>query len=292
MSQVWSNNANSVLAAGISNSATTITINGSHGSRFPVVASPNFAWATLEDASGNIEIVKITTHTSGSSSFTVVRAQQGTTARAFSTGDVFEVRLTAAELAGFELDIDNLEATRARHDGQVYTGVHQFPSTVSIGNVSATEISFLDGVTSAIQTQLNSKGAIAGQTWTGTHVFPANTSIGLVSATEIGYLDGVTSPIQTQLNALDVGKSDVAGDTYSGVHDFTSATLRAATRPLGTNDNTVATMAALQQAVFDSANLPASPSDGIEYYLSVLAGIVSWKAPSENHLHNHFHGIV
>ena len=42
----------------------------------------------------------------------------------------------------------------------------------------------LDGVTSAIQTQLNNKQAVVAN----------------VSDTEIGYLDGVTSAIQTQLD--------------------------------------------------------------------------------------------
>ena len=51
--------------------------------------------------------------------------------------------------------------------------------------VSATELGYLDGVTSAIQTQLNGKQA----------------TVLNVSDTEIGYLDGVTSSIQTQLDA-------------------------------------------------------------------------------------------
>jgi hypothetical protein len=76
------------------------------------------------------------------------------------------------------------------------------------GNVSAngatispTELSYLDGVSSAIQTQLNAKAPSAGPTFTGTVVLPSTTSIGTVSDTEISYLDGVTSAIQTQLNA-------------------------------------------------------------------------------------------
>ena len=76
------------------------------------------------------------------------------------------------------------------------------------GNVSAngatispTELSYLDGVTSAIQTQINTKAPSAGPTFTGTVVLPSTTSIGTVSDTEISYLDGVTSAIQTQLNA-------------------------------------------------------------------------------------------
>ena len=51
--------------------------------------------------------------------------------------------------------------------------------------VSATELGYVDGVTSSIQTQLDGKQTIVSG----------------VSDTEIGYLDGVTSAIQTQLDA-------------------------------------------------------------------------------------------
>ena len=54
----------------------------------------------------------------------------------------------------------------------------------ALTTVSATELGYLDGVTSAVQTQLNAKQAVVSG----------------VDSTEIGYLDGVTSAIQTQLN--------------------------------------------------------------------------------------------
>jgi len=55
----------------------------------------------------------------------------------------------------------------------------------ALTSVSATELGYLDGVTSAVQTQIDGKQA-------------ANAN---VSTTELGYLDGVTSAIQTQLDA-------------------------------------------------------------------------------------------
>jgi hypothetical protein len=82
-----------------------------------------------------------------------------------------------------------------------------------LSTVSVTELGYLNGVTSAIQTQIDSKQAIATgaiTTVTGTNL---TVSMALVSdasgkianhasvtATELGYLDGVTSAIQTQLN--------------------------------------------------------------------------------------------
>lgn len=79
------------------------------------------------------------------------------------------------------------------------------PSTVS-----ATELGYLDGVSSAIQTQLDGKQA-------------ANAN---VSTTELGYLDGVTSAIQTQLDGK-VASSlvDAKGDLLVGSADNTLARL-------------------------------------------------------------------
>jgi hypothetical protein len=82
-----------------------------------------------------------------------------------------------------------------------FTGTIVLPATTSIANVTSTEIGYLDGVTSAIQTQLDNKQAI----------------IANVSDTEIGYLDGVTSAIQTQLNTkASTGKAIAMAIVFGG----------------------------------------------------------------------------
>lgn len=53
-------------------------------------------------------------------------------------------------------------------DGGTVTGTVVLPSTTSIGTVDSTEIGYLDGVTSAIQTQINTKAPTASPTLTGT----------------------------------------------------------------------------------------------------------------------------
>lgn len=50
-----------------------------------------------------------------------------------------------------------------------------FPNISGAVTPTHTELNYVDGVTSAIQTQIDTKGAIAGQTWTGTHTFPSTT---------------------------------------------------------------------------------------------------------------------
>jgi hypothetical protein len=84
-----------------------------------------------------------------------------------------------------------------------------------IGSVSNTEIQYLDGVTSSIQTQLNAKANLADPTFTGNVVLPSTTVIGDVDATEIGYLNGVSSNVQTQLDAKLA--SSTASSTYAAL---------------------------------------------------------------------------
>ena len=89
------NNAFSTLAGSITNVATTLAVQTGHGDRFPAITGSDWTYITLQDAAGNIEIVKVTARAALSDTFTVTRAQEGTTARAWSAGDVVELRLTA-----------------------------------------------------------------------------------------------------------------------------------------------------------------------------------------------------
>lgn len=79
--------------------------------------------------------------------------------------------------------------------------------------VTATELGYVSGVTSAIQTQLNAKQATitgAATTITGTNLTASRAlasdgsgkvAVSAVTATELGYLTGVTSALQTQLDS-------------------------------------------------------------------------------------------
>ena len=89
----------------------------------------------------------------------------------------------------------------AKTAGPTFTGTVTLPSTTSIGNITSTELSYIDGITSSVQTQINTKSPSSSPTFTGTVVLPSTTSIGVVDSTEISYLDGVTSGIQTQINS-------------------------------------------------------------------------------------------
>ena len=84
---------------------------------------------------------------------------------------------------------------------------------VAVSAVTATELGYLDGVSSAIQTQLDAKQAtitgaattIDDADLTASRALVSSGSgkvaVSAVTSTELGYLDGVTSAIQTQLDA-------------------------------------------------------------------------------------------
>jgi hypothetical protein len=102
MAVKFSNNAATVLAADLTTSATTITV--SDGSVFPALSASEHTYVTLEDLSANREVVKVTAISSNT--LTVVRGQDGTSARAFSTADKCELRITAALLNDLNTDAD------------------------------------------------------------------------------------------------------------------------------------------------------------------------------------------
>jgi hypothetical protein len=97
---LWANNTNAMLAAGITNSQTTITLTSGQGAQFPSPTGGAFFPLTLQSSS-NALIYEITYCTARSGdTLTVTRGQEGTTALAFNAGDLAQNRPTAGTLNG------------------------------------------------------------------------------------------------------------------------------------------------------------------------------------------------
>lgn len=94
---LFTDNASSLLASGILSTDTSVTVTAGQGALFPAPGANQICVATLEDTSGNIEIVWVTARTTDT--FVITRAQEGTTALAFASGSRFELRVTAGILA-------------------------------------------------------------------------------------------------------------------------------------------------------------------------------------------------
>jgi microcystin-dependent protein len=109
MAVLVKNNAYSTLASGITAIATTITVAAGTGSRFPAAGGSDYFYATLIDTSNNLEVVKVTSRSTDT--LTVVRGQDGTTGRIYSSGDRIELRVTAALLADIRDSITPADGT-------------------------------------------------------------------------------------------------------------------------------------------------------------------------------------
>ncbi|XCH78844.1 MAG: hypothetical protein WHF31_15180 [Candidatus Dehalobacter alkaniphilus] len=95
---------------------------------------------------------------------------------------------------------------------------------VAVSTVTDAELGYLSGVTSAIQTQINSKQAtitggastiVSGNLDTNKAIVSdsnGKVAVSAVTAAELGYLSGVTSSVQTQLNNK-LGSTSQAADS-------------------------------------------------------------------------------
>jgi len=134
MAVVFSNNAASTLQSGINSSATSITLLS--GANFPSLSGSDYTYVTLEDVNGHREIVKATARSGNT--LTIVRAQDGTSARAYIAGDKCELRLTAALLNEVAQQADtDTNTTYTAGTGLSLTGT-QFANTAPDQTVSLT----------------------------------------------------------------------------------------------------------------------------------------------------------
>lgn len=101
--QLFGNNASALLAASISDSDLTIQVQNGFGALFPNPGADEYFLATLENDSGDIEVVKVTAR--AVDLFTVPvggRGQEGTSAQAWTNGQArVELRLTRGTMETF-----------------------------------------------------------------------------------------------------------------------------------------------------------------------------------------------
>ena len=107
MSQLFTNNAITTLAAGISAIATELTVAPGKGDNFPIVVggSTDFFVITLENAAGAREFIRVdvrgaASDTLGSVTYPLQRGYWSTTAAAWLLGDTVDLRWTAESMQG------------------------------------------------------------------------------------------------------------------------------------------------------------------------------------------------
>tara|TARA_Y100000114_G_scaffold74568_1_gene68367 strand:- start:1257 stop:3005 length:1749 start_codon:yes stop_codon:yes gene_type:complete len=240
------------------------------------------------------------------------------TASNLDVGIITAATLNATAITQNGATLDNLIGSNV--DGAIST-VHDTDLTASralassgsgkiaVSAVTATELGYLDGVTSAIQTQLNAKQATITGAATTIDDADLTASRALVSSgsgkvavsdvtsTELGHLDGVTSAIQTQINSLttNINTLDsnadanftqlnaninvVSGNAAVGLKQLTNVisstganTFHVATPPGSTNPTTISNV---QVFIDGLAQKPKTSSSDNDYIYTSGSGLVT-----------------
>ncbi len=135
-SRQYTNNATTILAATITNVSTSIQASTGQGALFPTLTGSQYFTVAMQDTVGNIEYMKCTARSGDI--LTVTRAQEGTTALAFTANLArFELRDTALSMSNlYQKDGDTLT-------GDMSGGGHNITNAVLGSGISieaATEI--------------------------------------------------------------------------------------------------------------------------------------------------------
>jgi hypothetical protein len=185
-----------------------------------------------------------------------------------------EIAAAIDDDANFVTTMTGLINERAPKADAVFSGTITLPSTTSIGNVNASEIGYLDGVTSSIQNQFLAKAPIDSPDFTGDVTLPSTTSIGPVTSAEISYLGGLTGNIQDQLDT-NIGESALAlkaninSPAFTGTVSLPDGTSNSA--PLRFSSvNTLKTGPASGAVEYDGANFYITNSSLARKTIAVL----------------------
>lgn len=202
---IWSNNANSTLAGALTNVATTAQLAAGTGALFPQPTGDQYFKLTFTDsATGSQREIVHCTNVTGDT-LTIVRAQEGTSARPWLAGDFADHMITAGGLESYVEIVD----------------LPSFP--LSVPNGGTGQVSFTSGAVllgngtsplSEISTLNVGRGGTGQAALTGNAVLIGNGTTGILAAAPSGTLPlvgtgGTPAFGQLSINASSAGGSSV-----------------------------------------------------------------------------------
>lgn len=129
----FKNNAASTLDSAISAADVGLAVAYGDGSLFPTLGVGDYFYLTIQASDGTYEIVKVTARSGDS--MTIVRAQEDTTAKAFTAGALCELRITNQGLLD-KFAEDNLSANSVELTDIETIAASRVLGSVAGGNVS------------------------------------------------------------------------------------------------------------------------------------------------------------
>jgi hypothetical protein len=148
MTVKFTNNASTTVGTGINASATSLTV--ASASSFPSLSgADDYCYLTLQGATNTTREVVKATALSGNT-FTIVRAQDNTSATSWVAGDIVELRMTAALLTDV-IDAATVEGVKTNYQytptaGQtVFSGADNASATMIINQAALVSV-YMNGV--------------------------------------------------------------------------------------------------------------------------------------------------
>ena len=184
MAILVANNATSYLAGTLTAVDTSLTVSSGTGTLFPTISGSDVFYVTLTNTSNQNEIVKVTAKSTDT--FTIVRAQDGTSALPFAIGDKVELRVTKVVFD------DKASLT----NDQTFSGVNTFTTPIAASSGGTGVSSLGTGVATFLGTpsSANLASAVTDETGSGALVFGTSPSLTTPIIGSAGFtLNGSTS---------------------------------------------------------------------------------------------------
>ena len=193
---LFTNNASGTLAGSYTSGAVAITLTAGQGLLFPAPSGGDWFMATIVNGSNVIEIVKVTAK--ATDTFTVVRAQEGTLARALGAGEKIDLRITAGALDAIK---NKVQQTADIADGAI--------TTIKLPAASVTAAKAADGIIDAaaklVDGVITAVKLAAGVAASNLGFTPIQQGGGVGQTTNKVYIGFSTTNLRATVDATDLG---------------------------------------------------------------------------------------